>query len=131
MTVGVRMAGPDPAGAASAPLGVGGGMQQHHHRPPPAAGAQAAPRDGTCSACAGACNGGDGGDGSGGHAGDAGGRAAAAGALRDAHRRACGHGTHAGTREAAQRMGQMGRVCELWRRMHTSETASKLLPIAP
>ena len=75
--------------------------------------------------------GGGGGGGSGGVAGDAGCRAAAVSALRDAHNRVCGHGTGHTRCQQGHRMGRMGRVCELWRRLRTFLLPQKLPPIAP
>ena len=99
MTVGVHLAGADPAGAGSAPPGVGGGMHMQHHQPATSREGPGESRDDAHGARAGAGDGADGGGGSGGDAGDAGGRAAATGALRDARRCACSHGTRASTRE--------------------------------
>ena len=99
MAVGVRLAGANPAGAASAPPGVGDGTQMHHHQPPPAARAQVGPDETRASTHASDKDGNGGSNGSGGMVGDAGGRAAAASALRNAHRHACSHETRATTRE--------------------------------
>ena len=99
MAVGVQLAGADPAGAASAPPGVGGGMHMQLHQPPPAARAQVGPDETRAGTHTSDKDGSGGGSDSGGNAGDTGGQAAAASALRDAHRRACSHETRATTCE--------------------------------
>ena len=91
----------------------------------------AAPRGAAQARPAGADEGGGGSDGGSGHGGHAGGRAGAVSAHRDAHSRTCEHGTGHTQHEQGHTMGRMGRVCELWRRLRTSETAVKLTPIAP
>ena len=91
MTVGDRMAGPDPAEANPGPLratrahyGTHALTTALHMRPCKRLGHRFA-------AAAGRGGGGDGGSGSGGDARDAGGRAAAISALRDAHSHTCAH----------------------------------------
>ena len=99
MAVGVHLAGADPAGAASAPPGVGGGMPMQLHQPPPAARAQVGPDEARAGTHTSDEDGSGVSNGSGGNVGYAGGRCAAVSALRDAHRRACSHETRATTRE--------------------------------
>ena len=106
MTAGVHLAGADPAGAASAPSGVGDGMQMQHHQPSPAERAQVGPDETRAGTHTSDKDVGGGSRGNGGNAGDAGGEAAADSALRDAHRRACSHETHATTRERRTGWGE-------------------------
>ena len=91
MAVGDRLATPDPAGAARGALGAAHARCGELWAP----GRPIARREGRLKAAlaapAGADSGGGGSGGGSGDARDAGGRAAAGGALRDAHSRTCGH----------------------------------------
>ena len=91
MTVGARLGGPDPEGAAPDPPVASGNSLHNMPIPRPLHAHKFATSEASWRARAGYGDDGGGSDGIGGDACDAGSQAAAGGALRDAHRGACGH----------------------------------------
>jgi len=91
MTVGTCLGGPDPAGAAPDPPMATGNSLHDMPIPRPLHAHKFATSEASYSARAGYGDDGGGSDGTGVDVCDAGGQPAAGGALRNAHRGACGH----------------------------------------
>ena len=87
MTVGDRLAGPGPAGAAPEPPVAASHLLHHHVTPRPLHPDPSGTHEAALAAPTGGGDSADGGSGGSGDAGDAGGRAAAISALCDAHSR--------------------------------------------
>ena len=91
MAMGAHLGGPDPAGAAPDPPVAAGNSLHDMPLPRPLHAKKFATSEASWGPRAGCADDCGGGDGTGGDARDTGGQAAAAGALRNAHRGTCGH----------------------------------------